>query len=219
VGINQTRKGELTMSTNPVTNFQQWIRPQDFESETAEDITRGLSKKMAELDNVVNNAAARRQKVNQDANLSPEGKRQKIQEVAEDTAKRIDAVLPDQQGLESQIQSIEAEMQEPQPDPQDVSAQMRQREIRDRLYQMDEASRLNLYLKANESDSDPELIQAVENAPEAFPVVPAERVQEQKAIRIARKFPKQTAQLKDYRLYAQLLQQAAEFGKRQLMSR
>jgi hypothetical protein len=48
---------------------------------------------------------------------------------------------------------------------------LRERELRDRLHQMDPTTRRELYLRAVEDGTDPELVAAVDRAHKAFPLV------------------------------------------------
>ena len=200
----------------PAVNFVEWVRPDDFESPEGAEWGEGLSKKLTELDRLVNEAASNQAQIKEDHRLSWEGKQEKIAKISAETLPKVEAMLPDPEKVEEAESQIRQKIEpEPEPEPSDISAQFRQREIRDRLLQMSENDRLLAYLQANE-EGDYELIHAVEYAPRAFPLVPAGEVENAKAFRLEKGNPKTQAKLRDYKHYQKILTQAIQFAKMKL---
>ena len=110
--------------------------------------------------------------------------------------------------LSRQIESIEKERSLTSSRPDDLVAAYREREVRDHLRTLDPLDIEQLY-KAAARDGDDLLIDAIENAPIAFTFKKGPELVEQiRAARLERKFPEQSAKLKDLTLGLANLQSA-----------
>ncbi len=124
---------------------------------------------------IVNNMAEFRtalSHINGDGDLSPGGKQTKINDLAQTTENRLTGfVNPKLDQLDKRIAETEKEARPQRPDGDPVVEFLRQREIRDRLVDMDELKIVGLYQSLATSGKDDLVMRSIEESSAAFPLI------------------------------------------------
>ena len=127
------------------------------------------------LTHIVDNMAEYREDVTHvkaNGDLSPNGKQVKINDLAQTTENRLAGfVNPELAQLDKRIAELEEKTRPQQPAGDVVLEFLRQREIRDRLVDMDELKIVGLYQSLATSGKDDLAMRAIEESPAAFPLI------------------------------------------------
>ncbi len=110
--------------------------------------------------------------VKANGDLSPKGKQVKINDLAQTTENRLAGfVNPELAQLDKRIAETEKETRPQRPDGDPVVEFLKQREVRDRLVDMDELKIVGLYQSLATSGKDDRSMVAIEESPVAFPLI------------------------------------------------
>jgi hypothetical protein len=164
----------------------------------------GLLEKLEKLNSTRDYWIERKQAITRDKKLSEVGKQEPLKKVIEQAEDEIKKEWPE--NLDDYRKQWESKVYEPPTYGQsDVAGMLRLREIRDRFYAIsDITDRARLYSEAN-ARGDMEVIEAVEGAPSAFPIVNQQRIDLERGRRLEKKFPEPLAALADLDHYGNLL--------------
>lgn len=137
------------------------------------------------------------QVVEQDERLTSKGKAERLAELARESLKRVDVVrvrLYD--SIESDLAELQKQAASPTRKQGDIEQLMLEREVRDRLLQMDDARRIEVLQSAIES-GDSLTVESILSAPKIVPLVPDEIAAEARQRWYARQNPELAAQIED----------------------
>lgn len=138
---------------------------------------------------VLNAVDTKKKAIDADPDLSAEGKKKAKIKFAQEGKEAINKIrselLP---GLADHRKTLLKQLDDRRIAPDNIFLQLRQREIRDLLRPLSAKDRFECYQRAIETD-DFEVIQAIETAPRAFPLLDAEIIEEKRLERFARKNP------------------------------
>lgn len=157
---------------------------------------RGYAAQLA-LTEVVTRFDREAQAVERDDRLTSKGKAERLAELARESLKRVDVLrvrLYD--SIESDLAELQKQAASPTRKPGDIEQLMLEREVRDRLLQMDDARRIEVLQSAIES-GDSLTVESILSAPKIVPLVPDEIAAEARQRWYARQNPELAGQLED----------------------
>ena len=160
------------------------------------------------LEVIYGDILTKRSNIEINSRLSHAGKSEARKELVIEIRKARTGWLDRLAPLSRQIEAIEKERSLSSSRPDDLVAALREREVRDHLRTLDPLDIENLYKDAAKNGDDL-LIDSIENAPIPFTFKKgAELVEQIRAARLERKFPEQSAKLKDLNFGLKNLQSA-----------
>lgn len=207
--FNQKEQG---MAMKKQYSFTHIFNPIYFESEAVAD---DIQKHLDALEILYLAASEKRNVIEVNSKLTPEGKTDAREELKIEVKKERQKWLKTLDPLSAQISQIEDKMLLTPARSDDVVAELKSREIRDALRTWDVLEVQNVYLDAAKTGNDL-LVLAIEGVP--FPwKFPKENVVEQvKLARLERKFPEDSAKLADLQLGRKNLQSALQSAESDL---
>lgn len=157
---------------------------------------RGFTAQLALME-LVTKFDRQAQAVEQDDRLTSKGKAERLAELAREAMQRVDVLrvrLCDQ--IETDLTELQKQAVSPTRKPGDIERLMLEREVRDRLLQMDDVRRIEVLQSAIES-GDALTVESILSAPKIAPLVPDEIAAEARQRWYARQNPELAAQIED----------------------
>ena len=141
-----------------------------------EDAKRNLKR----IADVVDDHRSTSAHINADADLSGKGRANRLGELANESAERLERIVANQlNDLDRAIGDLQDKVRPQSPASDPVLEHLREREIRDQLRTMDAIEVIGLYLDLAQSGRDDATMRAIEDAPAAFPLISDSAVLEQ----------------------------------------
>lgn len=138
----------------------------------------GLGKHVQQVDEILQRYENRVQQINGNPDLTDSGKKRLRMEAAQKAAEELDNLRRSAKGYDEHILQLQEAIKPQTPQGDAVLQHLQEREIRDRLREVDPLVARTMYLEAANNGDDDALMYAMENAPKAFPVLMGTDVQQ-----------------------------------------
>jgi len=185
---------------------------EQFQGERFQQEAQRLVNEANTLEGVIHD---QRQKIDNNADLSPQGRNNSLARMRESLRPRVQQFADKAQEFRDIRKRERAKRIEPEPEGDPATIASRAREIRDQLRGMEQGDVLRVLQQAGR-DGDIETVRAIEGAPKVAPLADPEAIERVREERLAETFPEATQRLSDQSELIDLLDNMALHLSRRL---
>lgn len=157
----------------------------------------GLRKHLEAVQKIATEHQQKVARINSSPDFTAEGKKRQIVELEEGTRDRLERVRAAASGYADHLAQLQKQLTPKTRDGDAVLQHLQEREIRDRLNDMDQLLLQEMYTTAAQEGNDDLLMYAVEGAPASFALLPPDVLDKGKQLRAERQSPEAAGKLKE----------------------